>query len=109
MRARNALISACAVNQPGGNVHLSERVAENSVCAAQGGAVGERGSSVRRLRAGRRVGTQGLRPPGWSVADRRPGLADGYPGVAAVGRFGRGAVPRVISSSCWRLAVPRLR
>jgi hypothetical protein len=56
-----------------GDAHRSERAAENSVCAAQGGAAGECGSSVRRLCVG-----HARRPRGQPfVASLRGGMQSG--------------------------------
>ena len=77
------------------------RTAGDATRAVQGGAVDERGSSVRRLRAGRHVGTlRAAAPQKRSVAGRRPDSAGGYPGLAVAARFGRGHVPWVIPVSC---------
>jgi hypothetical protein len=58
IRADNSLISACAVNRPAGRrtpgTHTDQRrAAENPILTVQDGAVGERGSGVGRLHAGR--------------------------------------------------------
>jgi hypothetical protein len=58
------------------------RAAGNPIRTVQGGAAGERGSGVGRLRAGRHVGAQGL-PPARSVVRRRPNSASWYSGLAA--------------------------